>query len=199
MSLSSKEQPLPDMPMLHVLAKNWWLILVKGICALVFGMLALGWPGVTMVTLVLLYGVYALSDGVCAIAAALTGGTPAPRWWLAVIGLVGIGAGIFTLLWPGITGIALLMFIASWAVVSGIFQIIGAVRLRDEIDDEWYLIASGVLSVLFGLLLVLRPEIGALSIVVVIGVFAVIYGFLQIFLALRLRQHNHPVQQPKSV
>ena len=102
-------------PMLHALADNWWLILLKGICAIVFGLLALAWPGVTVMTLVLLYGAFALVEGVLALAAAVRGDTPAPRWWLAAVGLIGIIAGALTFLWPGITALVLLFLIAAWA------------------------------------------------------------------------------------
>ncbi len=134
-------------PMLHALADNWWLILLKGICAIVFGLLALAWPGVTVMTLVLLYGAFALVEGVLALAAAIKGDTPAPRWWLAAVGLIGIIAGALTFLWPGITALVLLFLIAAWAIATGIMEIIGAIRLRKEIDDEWLLIAAGALSV----------------------------------------------------
>jgi uncharacterized membrane protein HdeD (DUF308 family) len=177
--------------MLHALAENWWLFLIKGICAIIFGVLTFMWPGLTMVTLVLLYGAFALTDGVFAIAAAIKGGTPAPRWWLAVVGIIGIGAGLFTLMAPGLTGIVLLMFIAVWAIVTGVMEIVGAIRLREEIGDEWFLIASGVLSVLFGFLLLARPGTGALSLVLVIGAFAIFFGALQVSFAMRLRNHLH--------
>ena len=101
-----------------------------------------------MLTLVLLYGAYALVDGVLAILAAITGDAPAPRWWLAIVGLLGILVGILTFVWPGITAVVLLLFIAGWAIATGILQIVGAIRLRKEIDNEWLLIASGVLSVI---------------------------------------------------
>ena len=179
-------------PMLHALAKNWWILLIKGVCAIIFGVLTFIWPGVTLVTLVLLYGAFALADGVLAIAAAITGGAPAPRWWLAVVGIVGVAAGVFTLMWPEFTGIVLLMFIAAWAIVTGVMEIVGAIRLRKEIDDEWFLIASGVLSVLFGCLLVVQPATGALSLILVIGAFAIVFGALQVSLAFRLRRHAGP-------
>jgi uncharacterized membrane protein HdeD (DUF308 family) len=175
--------------MLHELSKNWWLILLKGICSIIFGVLAFAWPGITLLSLVLLYGAFALADGALAIAAAVTGGEAAPRWWLALVGIIGIGAGLVTLLWPGITAIILLFFIAAWAIATGIMEIVGAIRLRKEIDDEWMLIASGVLSVLFGCLLAFRPATGALSLIFVIGTFAVFFGILQISFALRLRRH----------
>lgn len=177
------------LPMLRALADNWWLILLKGICSVIFGVLTFMWPGVTLVTLVMLYGAFALVDGILAVAAAVTGDSPMPRWWLAIIGIVGIGAGIFTLMWPVTAGAILLMFIAAWAIVTGIMEIVGAIRLRKEIDDEWFLIAIGVLSVLFGVLLVMQPAAGAMSLILVIGVFAVVFGALQIAFALRLRRH----------
>ncbi len=183
---------LPAGPMLHALAENWWMFLVKGICAVVFGVLTFVWPGLTLVTLVLLYGVFALTDGVFAIAAAIKGGAPAPRWWLAVVGAIGIGAGLFTLMQPGLTGLVLLMFIAAWAIVTGAMEIVGAIRLRKEIDDEWFLITSGVLSVLFGFLLIVRPGMGALSLALAIGAFAIFFGALQVSFAMRLRSYLHP-------
>src|SRR5512145_3363266 len=104
--------------LLHSLAKNWWLILLRGIFAILFGVLAFVWPGVTLVTLVMFYGAFALVDGLLAIVAAITGGAPAPRWWLAIVGLAGIAAGLLTFLWPGVTALVLLVFIAIWAIVT---------------------------------------------------------------------------------
>lgn len=175
-------------PTLDALARNWWLILLRGVCAVIFGLLTFVWPGLTLVTLVLLYGAFSLFDGVFSIAAALKGGTPMPRWWLALVGLLGIGVGVITLFWPQITGIVLLMFIAGWAIASGVLQIIGAVNLRKEIEGEWLLIASGVLSVLFGVFLIMFPGAGALSLALVIGAFAVAYGVLLIGFGLRLKK-----------
>jgi len=176
-------------PMLDALARNWWLILLRGICAIIFGVLTFAWPGLSLLTLVLLYGVFALFDGGLAIGAAIMGGEPAPRWWLAIIGVLGIAAGAVTLMWPGITGIVLLYFIAGWAIASGVFQIVGAIRVRKEISDEWLLISSGVLSVLFGVLVMLFPGAGALGLAFAIAVFAVAYGVLLVGFALRLRKH----------
>jgi uncharacterized membrane protein HdeD (DUF308 family) len=133
--------------MLHALAKSWWLVLLRGIAAIVFGVLAFVWPGLTLLTLVLFYGAYALVDGAFALIAAFTGGAkPVPTWWLIVVGLAGIAAGLATFLWPGITALVLLVFIGAWAIVHGIFEIIGAIKLRKEIDNEWWLILAGALS-----------------------------------------------------
>ncbi|WP_072393960.1 HdeD family acid-resistance protein [Hyphomicrobium sp. CS1GBMeth3] len=175
-------------PMLDALARNWWLILLRGALAILFGVLAFIWPGITLFTLVILYGAFAFVDGVLALVAAIRGGTPAPRWWLALVGVFGIAAGVLTLFWPQITALVLLLFIAAWAIVTGIFQIVGAIRLRHEIEGEWLLIASGVLSVVFGLLLVAWPGAGALAMILVIGSFAIMYGILLIAFALQLRK-----------
>lgn len=175
-------------PMLDALARNWGLILLRGALAILFGVLAFIWPGITLFTLVIMYGAFAFVDGVLALVAAIRGGTPAPRWWLALVGLFGIAAGVLTLFWPQITALVLLLFIAAWGIVTGIFQIIGAIRLRHEIDGEWLLIASGVLSVVFGLLLVAWPGAGALAMILVIGSFAIMYGILMIGFALKLRK-----------
>jgi uncharacterized membrane protein HdeD (DUF308 family) len=178
--------------LLHALAKNWWLILLRGICAILFGVLAFAWPGVTLVTLVVLYGAFALADGILAVAAAISGGAAAaPRWWLAVVGLAGIAAGLLTFLWPGVTALVLLVFIAIWAIVTGVLQVVGAIQLRKEIDNEWLLIAGGVLSVLFGLAVLVRPGAGALALIFVIGAFAIAYGIILVAFAFRLRRHSH--------
>ena len=184
-------QPTFGPVMVQALAKNWWLILLRGIAAVIFGVLTFAWPGVTLITLVLLYGAFALADGVLALIAAVTGGSPAPRWWLAIVGLLGIGAGLITLVLPGISALVLLYCIAFWAITMGMMQIVGAIRLRKEIDNEWMLIASGALSVLFGIVLIVAPGAGALGLLFVIGIYALIYGVMLIALSLRLRRHKH--------
>jgi uncharacterized membrane protein HdeD (DUF308 family) len=128
---------------------------------------------------------------VVAIISAVTGGTPAPRWWMAVVGVIGILAGIVAFANPGLTALTLLMLIAAWAIVSGIFEIVGAIRLRKEIDNEWLLILHGVISVLFGLFVWLQPGEGALAIIWVIGAYAIIGGIILCVLAFRLRSHAH--------
>lgn len=175
---------------LHGLAKNWWVLLLRGIAAVVFGILAFAWPGITIVSLIILYGAYALVDGLFALYAAISGGTgAAPRWWMAVVGIAGVLAGVIAFAWPGITALTILLLIGAWAIVSGIFEIIGAVRLRKEIDNEWTLILHGALSVIFGVLLMAMPGAGALAMVWVIGAYAIAAGILMIALAFRLRSH----------
>ena len=176
-------------PMLDALARNWWLILLRGVLAILFGVLAFIWPGITLLTLIFLYAGFAFADGALSLIAAVRGGTPTPRWWLALVGLMGLAVGVLTIFYPQITGLVLLMFIAAWAIVTGVLQIYGAIKLRNEIEGEWWLVASGVLSVVFGVLLVLWPGAGALAMVLVIGTFAIIFGALLVGFALRLRKH----------
>jgi uncharacterized membrane protein HdeD (DUF308 family) len=177
--------------MLHALAENWWLILLRGFAAIVFGVLAFIWPGLTLVTLVLFYGAFALVDGVLSLWAAVRGGAkPVPTWWLVVVGIAGVAAGIVTFVWPGITALLLVLFIGSWAIVQGVFQIIGAIQLRKEIDNEWTLILAGLLSVLFGAIVVIAPGAGALGLVWAIAAYAIVFGILLVALAFRLRKHR---------
>ena len=177
--------------MVHALAKNWWMLLLRGIAAIIFGVLAFAWPGMTLLTLIMFYGAFALVDGVLAIIAAIAGGAPAPRWWLAVVGLLGIATGLLMFTMPGLTALVLLYFIAGWAIATGAFQIVGAIRLRKEIDDEWYLILGGVVSVLFGVGVMMAPGAGALALLWVIGTYAVIMGAILVALAFRLRKLAH--------
>ena len=171
-----------------VLAKNWWLLLLRGIAALFFGVVAFAWPGITLVVLVLLYGAYALVDGALAIAAAIRGrGRHAPTGWLVFVGVLGIAAGIATFFWPAITALVLLALIAAWSILHGVLEIVGAIRLRREIEGEWLLILSGIVSVAFGLLVLIFPGAGALALIWLIGAYAVVFGVLLIALSLRLR------------
>lgn len=177
--------------MVHALAKNWWMLLLRGVAAIIFGVLAFAWPGMTLLTLIMFYGAFALIDGVLAVVAAITGGATAPRWWLAIVGLLGIATGLLVFMMPGLTALVLLYFIAGWAIATGVFQIIGAIRLRKEIDDEWYLILSGVVSVLFGIGVMMAPGAGALALLWIIGIYAVATGTIMVALAFRLKKFAH--------
>ena len=179
-----------NVELLRTLGRAWWLVLLRGLAAIVFGILAWTWPGVTLVTLVLFWGAYALVDGV----AALIGGWQTkdggkPMWTIVLVGLAGIAAGIFTFLQPGVTAIALLMLIAVWAIVHGVFEISAAIRLRKEIKNEWLLILSGALSVAFGVLMILNPGAGALAVLTLLGAFSIAYGALLVVLAFKLKKH----------
>jgi uncharacterized membrane protein HdeD (DUF308 family) len=175
------------------LGRAWWLVLLRGIAAIVFGLLAWAWPGATLITLALFWGAYVLVDGIAALWSwwhARQRGNA--MWQVVLIGVLGIAAGIFTFLSPGITALALLLVIAVWAVANGVFQIAAAIRLRKEIDNEWLLILSGVLSVAFGVLMMLFPGAGAMAVLWLIGAFAVAYGVLLVFFAFKLKKLPAP-------
>ena len=179
-----------DLMLLQTLSQNWWLILLRGICAILFGLLAFAWPGMTLWVLVVLYGVYALVDGVLALVAACSGGNVAPRWWLILIGILGLAVGCMTFFYPAVTAIVLLVFIAIWSIVQGVFAIAGAIQLRKEIDNEWLLILNGILSILFGVFVLISPGAGALAIAWVIGAYAIAFGILLVGFSMRLRKHR---------
>ncbi len=183
--------PLFTGPLLHSLAQNWWVFLLRGILAVVIGVLAFVWPGITLVSLILLFGIYAAADGILALASAITGHTPMPRWWLAIVGIAGLAAAFMAFTRPGLTLAVLLIVIAAWAIVFGIMEIIGAIQLRKEIDNEWFLILSGVAAVIFGGILLFRPGLGTLALIFTFGTFAVIEGLLLIGFSIRLRGHSH--------
>jgi uncharacterized membrane protein HdeD (DUF308 family) len=176
--------------MLEALARNWWTVLLRGVVALIFGLLALIWPDITVLVLVTLFGAYALVDGALALGRAIVGrrGAGGSRGWLAITGITGILAGIVVLAWPGETALVLLWLIAAWAILTGVLEIISAVRGRREIRGEWLFILGGALSVLFGIVLMVWPAAGALAVIFIIGLYAVLFGIVQIALAFRLRR-----------
>ena len=177
--------------MLRYLEDNWGWIVLRGVAGVGFAVLAVAWPGITLAALVIVYGAYALADGVLALVAAWqVRDAGRPFGWLIVVGLLGIAAGVVTFLWPGITAMALLMLIAAWAFMMGIFQIAAAIRLRKEIEGEWMLLLSGVLSVGFGVLMVIYPGAGALAMLSLIAGYALVFGVLLIVLGFRLKAHG---------
>ena len=166
-----------------------------------FGLAALLRPGIALGALILLFGAYALVDGAFAIVGVFRGtrsGTP--RWLLLVEGVAGILAGIIALIFPGLTAVALLYLVAAWAVVTGLAQIATAIRLRQEIRGEWALILGGILSVLFGLLLAVLPGVGILSLIWLIGAYAVAFGVLLLITAFQVRgRDNQRDERPRRV
>lgn len=170
------------------LTRNWWVMLIRGVAGVLFGIATFFAPGVSLAVLVLLFGAYALVDGVLAVISAVRRRGVSDRWWMLLLeGLVGIAAGIMTLVWPGITALALLYVIAAWALLTGAFEIAAAIRLRKIITGEWLLVLSGVASIGLGILLMIFPGPGALVMVLWIGAYVFVFGILLIALSLRLR------------
>ena len=172
--------------MLHLLARHWWALALRGVFAVLFGLLTFLIPGITLLTLVLLFGAYAILDGIFDIVSAVR--APGRHWPLVLEGVVGIIIGILTFIWPGITTMVLLYLIAFWAIFTGVLEIVAGIRLREVIANEWLLILMGVLSVLFGFLILIFPGAGALAIIIWIGAYSLLFGIMLIALAFLLRR-----------
>jgi len=183
--------------MVILLARNWWALAWRGLVAVLFGVATFAWPGLTLTALTMLFGTFALLDGAFALAATLVdrshgsyGGA------LMAEGVIGIAVGILALLWPVQMAIALIYLIAAWALVTGVLEIVAALQLRREVDGEWLLVMVGILSVFFGLALVLWPRAGALALLWLIGAYALLFGAFLLALALRLRAWGRRFPSP---
>src|SRR5262245_58153403 len=172
----------------QVLSRYWWMTLIRGVIAILFGIMLFVWPQISLASLVLLFGVFALADGVANVATAVGGRGEHESWWVLLLaGLAGIAVGILTVFNPGATALGLLVYIAIWAVATGLLEIVAAIRLRKEIEGEFWLVLAGVASVVFGMFLVARPEAGALAVLWFIAAYAIVFGAILIFLAFEAR------------
>jgi uncharacterized membrane protein HdeD (DUF308 family) len=182
---------------MHTMIGYWWALVLRGIFAIIFGLMALVWPGLTLAALVILFGVYSFADGVFALISAVQ---HRDRMGVLILeGLADLAAAAVTFLWPAITALALLYVIAAWAVVTGVMELIAAVRLRRAVENEILMGLSGVASIVFGALLFFRPGAGALAVSWLIGAYALLFGIL--LLALGLRMHElgrQPGSQPQE-
>jgi len=171
------------------MTRKWWVLLVRGVFGVLIGILAFARPGLTVLSIVLAWAVFAEADGIAALVLALTGHHPArSRWALMIAGFVGIAAGLVTIASPGIGVVVLLWVVAAWAIGRGIFQIIAALELRRLIDGEWLMIVSGALSVVFGITMIVEPIFGLRTLAYLIGLYASAVGLLEIALAFRVRR-----------
>lgn len=171
-----------------ILSRNWWVFLLRGLVAIAFGVLAWVQPAISLAALVLLFGAYTMADGILGVWAAIAGRKEDEHWWVLLLwGLLGIGVGVLTFLAPGITALALLFYIAVWAIATGVLEIVAAIRLRKEIEGEWLLVLGGLASVLFGVILMVQPGVGALSLIWLIATYAIVFGILLVLLAFKVR------------
>ena len=175
--------------MLGLFTKKWWTFTLRGIFAILFGVFALVWPGATIVALTIFFGCYLLADGIFAVAAGLGTSGEYSGWWTLVLeGLAGIILGLLTLVLPAMTAQAVVYMIGAWAVVTGVLELSSAIQLRRQIANEIVMILSGLISIILGLLLFAFPVEGAVSLVWLIGVFSLLFGFSLVLLSLRMRQ-----------
>ncbi|ONI81042.1 hypothetical protein ALI144C_21010 [Actinosynnema sp. ALI-1.44] len=170
------------------LPKAWGLVVLRGVLAVLFGLLALVWPGLTALALALVFGIYALVDGIGLLVDAFRNPDKSNRGMRILGGILGVAAGVVAIVWPGITVAALAILVGAWALVTGITEIVAAFRLRKQIEGELLLGLAGLLSAIFGILVLLWPALGVAAIAAFIGVFSLIYGIVLIALGLRLRK-----------
>jgi len=174
--------------MLNLIAKYWWTFVIRGLLAIAFGLIALVWPGITLIVLVVLFGFYVILEGILSIIAAFINRGMQSWWVLLLEGLASIAMGCVAFIWPGLTAVVLLIFIAIWAILTGLLEIWAAVQLRKEIRGEWILALTGIMSTLIGIILFTNPGAGALAVVWMIGIYAVIFGALLTFLGFKFRK-----------
>jgi uncharacterized membrane protein HdeD (DUF308 family) len=173
------------------LARWWWTFILRGVLAILFGIIAFVSPPTTIAVLVLLFGAWALVDGVFHIAGAIQERTRDRQWWLSVLeGIVSIIVGATALVFPDIAAASILLLISAWAIVTGAVEVVMAIRLREQITGELWLAIAGILSIVFGVLLFLYPQSGAITIVWIIGAYAIVFGIAMIVLGWRLRGIN---------
>lgn len=174
--------------LLQSYTRNWWMVLIRGILAALFGILAIILPGAVLLSLVLIFGAFILVDGVLALVAAFRAAEHRRNFGLLIVeGILGIVVGVIALWHPGIAAAALVIIIGFWAVVGGLVEIVQAVEMRRQINNEWLLILGGLASVIFGILLFIFPASGVVALVWVMGIYAIFFGFTQIGLSFRLR------------
>ena len=170
------------------ISRNWWVLLMRGILAVIFGILALTKPGVTLAVLVMFFGTYYLVDGAFSIVTSLTAPKGYRGWmWLLVSGIAGVIIGLLTFFMPHMTALVLLYYFIAWLIVTGLMQVVAGIRLRKQISGEFFLIAGGILTVVFGLYLLVNPGVGALAVIWLIGAYAIVFGVIMIIVSFRLR------------
>ncbi|MEU6859823.1 HdeD family acid-resistance protein [Glycomyces sp. NPDC046736] len=172
--------------MFVLLAKNWGWVLARGIFTIIFGAMAIFWPDITILAFVILFGAYAIVDGVTGIVMGMR--RDSGRGFLIFMGILGVIAGLIALLWPGITAVALLWVIAIWAIVIGVASIVSGFGLSRDAGGRWLFILTGLAAVILGIVLLAKPGEGAVALVVTIGFFAIIWGLLTVFTSIRLRR-----------
>jgi len=187
--------------MLIVFASSWWALVLRGLAAIAFGILAFAWPGLTLTVLVFLFGAYSLVDGAFAIAAGIKSHPQTQRWWVLLVeGILSVIAGVMAFALPALTALVLLLLIAAWAIITGVLEIGAAIQMRKYVTGEWLLVLAGVASVVFGIVLLVNPFAGALAVVWLIGAYAIVFGLLLTILGFKLRglmQRTHPLS-PKT-
>ncbi len=176
--------------MLAAVTSKWWVFVVRGIAAILFGVLAYVWPGMTIVALAILFGAYAFVEGVLCVAAAFAP-FAGSRWWALLLeGILGLVVAFFVFTQPLISAAALVYTFGFWAIFTGIMEIVAGVQLRDVLGNEWLYVLGGIASIVFGVLIFRNPEAGAVAMAWLIGFYAVLFGLMGVVLGIRLQKLN---------
>ncbi|WP_370678916.1 HdeD family acid-resistance protein [Comamonas sp. GB3 AK4-5] len=176
-------------PLSILLHRTWWVLLLRGLVAIAFGVLTFAQPGVSLVALMLTFGVFTFVDGILGMYAAIRGRGLGGHWWVLMLwGLVGVIVGVLTVVAPAVTALVMTIYIAAWALVTGVMQIIAALRLRKEIRGEWLLVLGGAMSVLFGGFVLAQPGAGMMAMLWVLALYAVLLGLVMVLLAFKVRK-----------
>lgn len=182
--------------MLERFSRNWWMYAVRGVVAIILGVVAFARPEQALQALVLVFGAFALVDGSLAMVAGIASHRYFKRWWAVLLeGVAGVVIGLLTFFWPNITAFALLYMIAAWALITGIFEIVAAIQFRRVITGEWMMVLGGLLSILFGVLLFVFPAAGAVSVMWMIGIYAVAFGISEVIFAFRLHNLRRKIEK----
>jgi uncharacterized membrane protein HdeD (DUF308 family) len=177
----------PAFGVVILLARAWWTFILRGVLAILFGLVCLLFPPVAILALATLFGFWLIIDGVAGLTAAW-GARRTGSWWLpALEGVAGLVAGFLAIVWPGITAFVLVILVGAWAIVTGAFELWTAIRMREQIKGEVFLAIAGIVSILFGLYVIIFPGPGLLSVLWLIAVFAIAFGISLIGLGWRLR------------
>jgi uncharacterized membrane protein HdeD (DUF308 family) len=185
--------------MLGAVSRKWWVMLLRGLVAIALGVASMMMPGLPLATIALLFAAFSLADGVACIVMGMRGEPDGSVWWTMIfLGVLAAAAGIAAFAWPELTVLILVYIVAISAILRGVFEIIAAIRLRAEIEDEWVLGLSGAMSLLFGVLVYTRPLEGMVAIAILIGAYMVALGALAVALSLRLRRLQHRVGDAKE-
>lgn len=174
-----------------IFTKKWWVWLIRGLAGILFGITAFLWPNLTLRALVFLVGIYLIVDGTLNLIASISHQKEVKYWWIVFLeGLISVLAGVMAFIWPQLTALVLLYLIAFWAFLTGIIEVVQAVRLRKQITGEWFLIMGGIFSILFGILLLIRPGAGILAVVWILAIYAIVFGILLVNLAFRVKKYQ---------
>ena len=182
-----------------ILSRNWWMVLVRGLAWILFGVVLFAWPGISLLSITLILGLTLLLDGVLNVANGIRERKQHDDWWiLLLIGLAGTAIGLFAVVNPAVASLALVFYIAIWAIATGLMQILAAIRLRKVIEGELWLALAGAATVIFGVLLAANPGVGALAVIWIIGVYAIAFGVILVLLSFRVRNMAHRVSAARA-